>query len=488
MKVAVVGGGWAGMAAAHALHQGGHDVTVFEVAHQLGGRARGITDEALGSIDNGQHLLIGAYQHTLSLIDWASRQQTSRHPTGHQESPRYVRMPLSLRCADDAIALVMGAGQPLALTRLKALCQAKGLSKLDRVRALWLLGCLQVGLAWPPEDKTVLRWLTDYRQSANLLDKLWIPLCLATMNTPPEVASAAMFARVLKDSLLSATRGSTDLIIPCSDLTGLWIEEVARQVEVMQGKQIIEVTPVNAQMQARTSGQHITEQLLIADRWFDGCVIAVPPASLKKIVDRWNHPVASEMTQWLDAFEFLPITTCYVEMAGPFALPEPMLMLRSGHPPRHPVSQDPDRDALTCLGQWVFDRNAAWSGDQADTPNGRLAFVISHASQVRLDRKNLAEKLIDQLHNELLRSNSKHKRQLAADLPDILASQVITEKRATFAATPLLTRPSCDATPYPNIKLAGDWTDTGYPAVLEGAVISGFKAAESLMRVIARSS
>ena len=534
MKFAVVGGGWAGMAAADTLVQAGHKVTVFELSHQLGGRARGLNDPALGRIDNGQHLLIGAYAQTLALIARAhgklsnTAQPALRQPDLRQPDFRQpiLRQPLSLRSADGSVRLSMPPWPCGSLGRLIALASAQGLSLSERWQAARLLAGIRLGNAWPESLQTVSQWLDQHGQSESLQLALWIPLCLATMNTPAQAASAQLFARVLKDSLLSADPGATDLIIPTCDLTQLWIDAVAARVEVVYGTRVQRVTQsplagMGADIGDDTDAEKCNARVEIESRLFDGCVIAIPPSGALQIAQNWvsdasadagadagtnanadtsadrdrdpnadaainsrmsnNAPVARRLLKTLGAFEFLPITTCYMELSSPLRLPYPMLMLRSGHRPCHDRSAGP--------GQWVFDRNAI---DTSLPTPARLAFVISHAGKEALDRDTLPEILLQQLLEELApqlpespqgaaQSASRIREPHIQKTPEIRVSRIITDKRATFAAIPGLERPGVH-TDWPSIKLAGDWTDTGYPAVLEGAVMSGITAANALLK------
>lgn len=448
MKVAVVGGGWAGMAAADTLVQAAHDVTVYEVSHQLGGRARGLDDPALGSIDNGQHLMIGAYQNTLALVRRAWQTQAASDATLNRQVMQ--RMPLGLHRADGSMHLQTFGSVLPTLLRSISLLTAHGLSLKDRIEAVWLLGRIKLGLAHPAGNTSVTQWLDQNGQSDSVSHKLWIPLVLATMNTDARTASAQLFARVLKDSLLSSDPGATDLLIARCDLTSLWIDAVTSKVSVIYGRKISEILP-------REDGVRIGPDS------YDGCILATPPRATSKIVETLAQ--SAHLVKLLEAFEFCAITTCYVDLEEPLRLPHPMLMLRHG--PGQPEN----------AGQWVFDRNAA--DTQADRP-GRLAFVLSHAGAADLDRQSLPGDLLRQLAAELSAAASISKRETPS-IPRLRASRVITEKRATFAAIAGLERPKND-TPWPLIKLAGDWTDTGYPAVLEGAVTSGIMAARALMR------
>jgi len=162
-------------------------------------------------------------------------------------------------------------------------------------------------------------------------------------------------------------------------------------------------------------------------------------------------PSAAGLLKQLQAFDYMPIATLVLRLAQPYRLPMPMMMLR----------EDPARGHD---GQWVFDRTRML--DQSN--GGELAIVVSAAQGLsERDRDQTVQHLIEQLREQAPRH---------LPLPAVIASELFIEKRATFAALPGLARPA-NRTPWPRLALAGDWTDTGYPGVLEGAVRSGRQAA-----------
>lgn len=435
MKAAVIGAGWAGLAASVALREAGAKVTVFEAGHTPGGRARRVFHDGFESpLDNGQHLLSGAYTHTLALMRRVGR------------NPDALLMRRSLRLASlDGRFRLSAPRLPAPLHMAVAILSARGLSWADRFATLRLMRGLRA-MSWtPPRDWTVLQLLHYHAQSDALIRQVWEPLCLAALNTPVASASAGLFARVLRDSL-AGRREDSDLLLPCTDLSALWPDAAARQVTMRYGSTVRQLRPAE-------DGIDINQER------FDAAVLAVPPAFAARLLDAPLRAAgATGLLDALRAFDYLPIATLNLRLAGPWRLPEPMMMLR----------EEPARGHV---GQWLFDR-AQLAGDALA---GELAVVASAATSLAdRNRQQAIEALIDQVAEQA----AAHPQRLPP-MPEVAAAELFIEKRATFAAVPGLTRP-LNSTPWPTLALAGDWTDTGYPGVLEGAVRSGLEAARVL--------
>jgi squalene-associated FAD-dependent desaturase len=435
VKAAVIGAGWAGLAASVALREAGAKVTVFEAGHTPGGRARRVFHDGFESpLDNGQHLLSGAYTHTLALMRRVGR------------NPDALLMRRSLRLASlDGRFRLSAPRLPAPLHMAVAILGARGLSWADRFATLRLMRGLRA-MSWtPPRDWTVLQLLHYHAQSDALIRQVWEPLCLAALNTPVASASAGLFARVLRDSL-AGRREDSDLLLPCTDLSALWPDAAARQVTMRYGSTVRQLRPAE-------DGIDINQER------FDAAVLAVPPAFAARLLDAPLRAAgATGLLDALRAFDYLPIATLNLRLAGPWRLPEPMMMLR----------EEPARGHV---GQWLFDR-AQLAGDALA---GELAVVASAATSLAdRNRQQAIEALIDQVAEQA----AAHPQRLPP-MPEVAAAELFIEKRATFAAVPGLTRP-LNSTPWPTLALAGDWTDTGYPGVLEGAVRSGLEAARVL--------
>lgn len=316
MKVAVVGGGWAGLAAAVELTDRGFDTTLFEAGRVFGGRARSVEIDGR-TLDNGQHILLGAYRDTQALM----------RRVGADPARCFRRLPLQV--SD-------GTGFRLALPKVPApfnvafgllAAQAVGLRE-KLATAYWMQG-----VKWRKfrlaEDCSVAAWLDAAGQTGRLRQHLWEPLCLAALNTPAERASAQLFANVLRDSLGSPRRSDTDLLLPCVPFGELLPEPASRWLE-KNG------TSLRAGRRIRRI-EYTERRIGLDEAMFDAVVLAVAPQHLAALDARLGV-----------AFDYEPIATVYLQYAAGIALPFPL----QHRPGRH--------------GQWVVDRG-----------QGMLACVLS---------------------------------------------------------------------------------------------------------------
>ncbi len=429
-KIAVVGGGWAGCAAAVELAAAGCAVTLFEAARQLGGRARAVEVDGR-KIDNGQHILLGAYSETLRLL----------RRLGVDEAHVLLRLPLQMRYPGnsgmDFVAPRLPAPWHLAIAMLRA----RGLARADKL-ALARFSSAARWMDWQlTTDMTVAELLNRHDQTERLVRLLWNPLCIAALNTPPERASAQVFLNVLRDSL-GARRAASDMLLPRVDLGTLFPDQAGDFVTAHGGS-----VRTGAAVRALYRDHDRWRVDIDADDTYDGLVIAVPPPSAAALL---GHLLDTESLHTL-AYE--PITTCYLQYAPDLRLERPFYALA-------------DDGARGHWGQFVFDRS------QLDGAHpGMLAVVVSVSQAAQA-----------QGHAALAAGIAA---QLAAvfERPELASPQwqkVISEKRATFSCTPALKRPP-NETSCPGLVLAGDYTAGDYPATLEGAVRSGVQAARILV-------
>lgn len=427
-RVAVIGAGWAGLSAAVALHDAGCTVSVFEAGHTPGGRAQRVDSKDFQApLDNGQHLLLGAYHAILALMT-----RLDRDP-----ERLFLRLPLTLSRIDGGFTL-QAPRLPAPLHAAAALLGAHGLGVRERLAATRLVMQLR-RRGWRPQPgETVTSLLIASSQPQRLVQTLWHPLCIAALNTPPDAACAQLFCNVLRDTL-DAPRAASDLLLPRTDLSTLWPDAAAALCDMRYGHAVRTLQP-DGPAAIHVDGER-----------FDAAVLAVSPRTGARLLQRW--PEAADLVHTLAAFRYLPIATLTVQLAAPIKpLPCPMMML----------CEEPARGHF---GQWLFDRTRLL-GLEAGRPE--LAIVASDAGTLAtLPRDQAQACLIAQLQSQL-------------DIPAIVRSQLIIEKNATFCAVPGLVRPGC-MSPWPQLALAGDWTDTGYPGVLEGAVRSGMAAARHLI-------
>jgi squalene-associated FAD-dependent desaturase len=437
---AIVGGGWAGCAAAVELAAAGCKVTMFEAARTLGGRARGV--ELNGKmLDNGQHILLGAYTDTMRLL----------RQVGVDPKNALLNLPLQMRYPPssggmDFIAPRLPAPFHLAV----ALLRARGLATADKL-SLARFSSTARWMDWQLNtDCSVSELLDRFDQTARLVQLMWRPLCLAALNTPPERASAQVFLAMLRDSL-GAASGASNMLLPRLNLGALFPQAASTFIEAHGGKvhcgaKVTAIAQQNSQWRVAASGHAVGGE---RSELFDAVVLAVPPPAAASLLA--NLPLDAIGAQ-LAAFDYEPITTCYLQYAADVRLGLPFYALLDDPGAGH-------------WGQFVFDRG------QLDAGQAGLCSVVVSASAdaAALGQPVLAEAIAAQLATVFGR-------------PELRAPQwhqVITEKRATFACTPGLPR-LANATAMPGLLLAGDYTVADYPATLESAVRSGVAAAKAI--------
>lgn len=419
LRTAVVGGGWAGVAAAIEATHLGHAVTLFEMAPQLGGRARSFEIDGI-ELDNGQHIGIGAYSEMLSLMQ----------RIGVDPAAAFLRSPLRLGDASGA-GLFLPSGPPV-LAFVRAVLARRGWRWRDKssLLAQATLWALQGYRCDPTLTVSDLAGRTTRAVRQDLID----PLCIAALNTEADAASASVFLRVLKDSLFAGP-GSSDLLLPRQSLGRLlpapahgWLRAAG--------------VPIHLSHRVERLQPHVRGWLVDADS-FDRVVLATTAVEAARLTATF----AADWSRRAAALRYEPIVTLYLRSAGS-RLCEPMLVLPTT--PEWPA-------------QFVFDRG------QLGGPEGLLAFVISGA-----------QRWVEQGSAATLRAV---RQQAEASLGSRLASalevlKVVTEQRATFRCVPGIERPAQAIAP--GLAAAGDFVDGPYPATLEGAVRSGINAARRL--------
>lgn len=434
MKIAVIGAGWAGMAAAITAVQGGHHVTVLEAARNVGGRARTVAGtDAHGApllLDNGQHILIGAYTESLRLM----------REVGIDPNAALLRLPLAMRFADGTG--LQWPDLPPPWDAMVGIVRARGWPWRER------LALLRAAQRWqrarfacaPQASVADLCTALPRRLRAEFID----PLCVAALNTPAHEASGQVFLRVLQDSLFSG-RGGSNLLLPRVDLGEVFPEAAARWLRA-QGA----IVRTGARVQALLAAPEGRWQ--VDGMAFDAVVLAASSTEAARLISHSAQTapftMAVPLCDWAacaQALRFEAITTVYAQgTAQPdgHTLSAPMLALRSH--PDHPA-------------QFVFDRG------QLGGPAGLLAFVISTSTG---ERAVLEQQVLAQAQAELGQHN-------------LQVLQTVVEKRATFACTPALQRPASAIAP--GLWACGDYIAGPYPATLEGAVRSGTAAAAAAL-------
>jgi len=417
-KIVIAGGGVTGLSAAVFLSKNNHQVELIEAAPLLGGRARSFYDPQFGSeIDNGQHLLMGCYRETLKFLE----------ETGGTDG-LLIQDDLKIPFAEinGKITFLKSESKIYPFNLLSAILNFKIISFRERLSALNLFVKLIVTTETDFRDRTVVEWLNENKQSRRISDVLWEPLVVSTMNTHPEKASAEIFIRVLKEVFLSGKKGS-NLIIPKTGLSKLFVEKSVALLE-KRGVKIYCSEPVKKVIVEGNRAKSISTSKR-GKIEFDELVLAVPPHSLQKIegLEKLFSPGSLE-------YQYSPIITVYLKINNNH-LTEPLYSI---------VESDI---------HWVFN-------------HGEFISVVLSGADKWIDLSS--EEIIDKTKEEV-------SQYLNLKQGDLTSARVIKEKRATIVLNPEGMRKRKIRHPLRNLHIAGDWTDTGLPATIEGGIVSGRK-------------
>ena len=445
MKIAVIGGGFAGFAAAVALQERRHEVVLLERRGVLGGRATSFHDAVTGEdVDNGTHLMLGAYRATLDLL----RRAGASDLVAFQDN-------LKLEWVDEQGVAALDCpplGAPLHLLVGLLGLRVPLAVKLQAVR----MG-LAVRLGRRPDGLTLAEYLRRCGQGASARRLLWDPLALAILNAPVERAAAVLFHRVYQEAFLRDHRASC-LVFPRRGW-GVLIERIARYFEgrggvVRRGARAETILVEDGRATGvRYARRAETREEVAAGRTpeprverADAVVSAVPAHVLRGLLsEEWRARIPFAA---LERFGASPIVSVELWLDR-LVVDRPMLGLRESQV------------------EWVFDKGRLYGREGAPQ---HLAFVVSAAN--RSATKTNAE-FVAAAEGALRRYFP------AMAGATVRRALVLRDPLATFASSPELEalRPGPD-TPIVGLFLAGDWTDTGLPATIEGAVRSGERVAQ----------
>lgn len=425
MHVCVIGGGIAGLSAATVLASKGIKVSLLDAAPQLGGRARTVAVEfnsQVHQLDNGQHILLGAYSETLKLLEMV----------GVKEQDAFERIPLNLEIhskSELSFRLKPVSYLPAPLNQLIGFLSCQGLRWHERFSAIQFMAKIKQNNFQIMNDEPLAIFLLKNRQHNNIIRLLWEPLCLAALNTPIQLASTKVFLNVLRDTFKN--KSDSDFLLPKLDLSQLFSQPIARYLtthncNILQNKRVKSVSQTEKGYKVSTR-----EEIFDASH----VIIAMSPVRLRNVLG--DLPKLHHIAEQTDSYAYQPITTIYLQYAQSATLSAPMLGLTN------------------TLSQWVFDRGFLCH------QLGLMAVIISaEGKHQELTQDELALKVAQELK---------------ATFPQLdkpLWHKVISEKRATFSCNVNLPRPA-QLTPYKGLFLAGDYTYADYPATIEGAVRSG---------------
>jgi squalene-associated FAD-dependent desaturase len=442
-RVAVVGGGLAGLAAGSALAENGFHVTLFERRAYLGGRASSYQHPGTGEVvDNCQHVLLGC---CTNLIEFYQR-------IGVEDKIRWFDELTFLEPGGRA-SVIRPSSLPAPFHAAPSFLRSRCLEFADK---LAVAGGMAALAPTTPRDngQNFLSWLRRHGQTDGAINRFWKTVLVSALNEELENVSVRSAAQVIRESFLkSAAAGRMGVpTVPLSDLysaAGDYICARGGAVEFRCNVESFRAEP--AQVKLLVSGQEQT---------FDFVILAVPFDVLCRLLPRTS--AAEPLQQSLAHFETSPITGIHLWFDRQITELEHAVLL----------------DRTT---QWMFHKSKLFAAGRqgfsdAAALNGSYVELVVSSSK-SLVEKSRAE-IIDMALKELCEFFP------AARDANLIKSTVIKEIHATYSP-----RPGIDAyrpgsqTAWPRVFLAGDWTATGWPATMEGAVRSGYLAAQYVARV-----
>ncbi len=438
--VVVVGAGFAGLSAAVALADAGLKVVVVEQSPRLGGRATAFTDRETGEhVDNGQHVLFGCYRETYAFL--------RRIGSGHL-APLQASLALTMAATDGQSFALRCPRLPPPWHIVGGVLGWRALSIGDRLSALRMRRLLGEARREGPEataarvdpEVTVAGWLRAHGQSPRLCDWLWHPLAVAALNQSPDAAAAAPFVRVVAE-LCGPRVEDSSVGLPSVPLDQLYATPAKQFIEA-RGGTVLTGSPARVVMDGDAAVRGVrTEANEIAAA---AVLSAVPWHAVGRLWDEGTPPVLAGLISRATAMKSSPIVTVNLWVDGP-VLSTRFAGLVGG--PMH----------------WVFDK-AAIFGRAA----GHLSVVASGAEELAsMDNARVTQTAVEHLQAALPEMRGRR----------LVRSVVVREHRATFSLAPGGPARPAAATDVDRFFLAGDWTDTGLPATIEGAVKSGRVAA-----------
>ncbi|MBT6539468.1 MAG: NAD(P)-binding protein [Francisellaceae bacterium] len=429
--VTIIGAGFSGLAASVQLSLSGKKIVLLEASPTPGGRARSIP-WGQHTVDNGQHLLIGAYRNVLDHL----------HSIDVDYNDLFKREHLNLNISNNNKHLrlcIKNSIFPIIINNLFSLASATGLSVIEKFQLLRFFGIQHLHDFRIGTDRQLHSYLKTLGQSDTLITKFWEPIALAALTTPINKASAQVFLHVLKESFAN-TKGYSDFLFAKTDLGNIfayptinWLKSNGHHVFLHH--RVTSICPNSTTIKCKNSLEIKSKQI----------IIATSSHSIKAFAK--DLPLMDIVFDNIAQIQYEPITTVYLRFCNPVTLSQTMIGM---------VGSD-------ILGQWYFDRSI--QGDPTI-----IGIVLSGTGPYNSLSQ---EDLIARVNSEVTNFIPENK---------LIDTKVIKEKFAAFSATPKTQklRPSF-TTEYPNIFLCGDYIKNDFPSTLEGAVMNGKAVANAII-------
>jgi squalene-associated FAD-dependent desaturase len=438
--VAIAGGGLAGLAAGCALAEAGFRVTLFERRPYLGGRASSYQHPGTGEIvDNCQHVLLGC---CTNLLDFYRR-------AGVQDKIRWYEKLTFLEPGGRA-SVIAPSALPAPLHTALAFLRADCLSFRDKLAISRAMAAIAPSI---PADRgeSFLDWLKRHGQTEQAIERFWKTILVSALNEDLDQVSVPFAAQVVRESFLkSAAAGLMGIpTVPLTDLystTGDYIRARGGEIQFRAG--VESFRPETSEVSVTTNGQ---------EQKFDYLVLAVPFDVLGRMLP--DTPSAAPLAAALGQFSTSPITGIHLWFDRQISDLDHAVLL--------------DRTI-----QWMFHKSRiieARGNESRDNGSGSYVELVVSCSRSLVEKSKV----------EIVEMAAKESQEFFPGARDakLLKSTVIKEVHATYSPRPGIDqyRPKPE-TAWPRVFLAGDWTATGWPATMEGAVRSGYLAAEALAR------
>ena len=440
-SIAIIGGGLAGLAAGCALSEAGYRVTLYERRPYVGGRASSYEHPGTSEVvDNCQHVLLGCCTHLIHFYE----------QLGVKEKIAWFDR-LNFVEPGGRTSVIGPSFLPAPFHSMPSFLAAKSLSLADKLAIGRAMMAMMFGV---PQDskEDFLSWLRRHRQTERAIERFWKVVLVSALNEDLERTSVRYAIQVFRESFLkSAEAGRMGIPrVPLSDLYGSAIGYIRGR-----GGEVLLRAPVNAIVPSE-SGVKITGSNVGGNgndaRQFDYAVLAVPFQSAAALLPQ--DAVAGPLKEKLERFEASPITGIHLWFDREVTpLPHAVLL---------------DRTI-----QWMFQKSKLHEDRVATATSGSYLELVVSASRSLVEKSR--QEVIDLAMAELV--------EFFPGVKDakLLKATVIKEIYATYSVLPGLDpyRPAFQ-TAWPRLFLAGDWTATHWPATMEGAVRSGYMAAEAL--------